>query len=143
MSPLPPRAQALVNLWLASERLGTKIDHSLGAIHGIGYVELMVLLKLSAAHDDSMRRVDLASAIGRTASGVTRLLRPLEKIGLVERASSDRDARVSLVRITATGRERLEQALATLGELSERLLLPLGDATLDSMSAGLALLKEP
>ena len=90
-----------------------------------------------------MRRVDLAQAIGRTASGVTRLLKPMEKTGLVARGSSERDARVRLVRLTDAGGGRLREALDTVEGIAERLLLPLGDATLDSLRRGLALLKSP
>jgi DNA-binding MarR family transcriptional regulator len=143
MDTLSHRAQAMVDLWLVSERLSSRVDHRLGAVHGIGFVELMVLLSLARAPERRMRRVDLALAIGRTASGVTRLLRPMEKIGLVARDSSDRDARVSLVTITATGETLLNDALVTLDHAAAKLLLPLGDATLDTLRAGLTLLREP
>jgi DNA-binding MarR family transcriptional regulator len=142
MTTLSPRSEALVDLWLVSERLSAKADHHIGAVHGIGYVEFLVLLQLSKAPDCRMRRVDLAGAVGRTASGVTRLLKPMEKIGLVARDSSERDARVSLVALSDAGKERLTDALQTLDSVAERLLLPLGDATLDSMRSGLALLRE-
>lgn len=142
MTTLSPRSQALVDLWLVSERLSAKAEHQIGAVHGIGYVEFLVLLQLSIAPDGRMRRVDLAAAVGRTASGVTRLLKPMEKIGLVARDSSERDARVSLVALTSAGKERLADAVQTLDFVAERLLRPLGDATLDSMRGGLALLRE-
>ena len=111
---LSPRTEALVDLWLVSERLSSLAEHRIGAVHGIGYVEFMVLLQLSAAPEGSMRRVDLAQAIGRTASGVTRLLKPMEKTGLVARGSSERDARVRLVRLTDAGGGRLREALDTV-----------------------------
>lgn len=142
MKSLNPRGTTLVDLWLASERLSARIDHNLGAVHGIGYVEFMVLHQLSRSPDNRMRRVDLASAIGRTASGVTRLLKPLEKIGLVERDVSDRDARVSLVALTKTGQTRLEEAVVTVNELGHRLTNALGDSQLDSAAAALAVLRD-
>lgn len=140
MNSLKSRAKALVDLWIASERLSTRIDHSLGAIHGLGFVEFMVLHQLSRSPDGCMRRVDLANAIGRTASGVTRLLRPLEKIGLVAKLSSDKDARVSLVTLTRAGEERLDHARATLNELGIRLTRGIGDSQLDSVADTLAIL---
>ncbi|MDP5054543.1 MAG: MarR family transcriptional regulator [Congregibacter sp.] len=142
MKSLNPRARAIVDLWLASERLSARIDHNLGAVHGIGYVEFMVLYQLARSTDRRMRRVDLATAIGRTASGVTRLLKPMEKIGLIARDSSDRDARVSLVTLTDTGLARLEEALTTLNELGQRLTNALGDSQLDSAAAALAILRD-
>ncbi|WOJ95962.1 MarR family transcriptional regulator [Congregibacter brevis] len=142
MKTLNGRGKTLVDLWLASERLSARIDHNLGAVHGIGYVEFMVLYQLARSTDLRMRRVDLANAIGRTASGVTRLLKPMEKIGLVARDVSDRDARVSLVKITETGLGRLDEALSTMNELGGRLTNALGDSQLDSASAALAVLRD-
>jgi DNA-binding MarR family transcriptional regulator len=89
-----------------------------------------------------MRRVDLAMAIGRTASGVTRLLRPLEKIGLVSRNSSERDARVSLVTLTNAGAEKLSDATITVNEIGQRLTKVIGDSQLDSLTASLEVLRE-
>ncbi len=61
-----------------------------------------------------MRRVDLAEKIGLTASGITRLLAPMEKIGLIQREPDARDARVSFVMLAPGGKrllsERLERA---------------------------------
>lgn len=142
MKSLNPRGKTLVDLWLASERLSARIDHTLGAIHGVAYVEFMVLHQLSHSPDGRMRRVDLATAIGRTASGVTRLLKPMEKIGLVERDVSDRDARVSLVALTKTGQMRLEDAMTTMNDLGHRLTNSLGDSQLDSAAAALAVLRD-
>jgi DNA-binding MarR family transcriptional regulator len=142
MQALSPRGKTLVSLWLASERISARVDHSLGAVHGIGYVEFMVLYQLARSPDARMRRVDLAYAIGRTASGVTRLLRPMEKIGLVSRDNSDRDARVSLVALTDAGLERLDDALTTMNELGQRYTKAVGDAQLDSLAASLTLLQE-
>ena len=89
-----------------------------------------------------MRRVDLATSIGRTASGVTRLLKPMEKIGLIERDSSERDARVSLVKLTTSGAERLNDALTTINELGVRYTSMLGDSQLDSFADALARLRD-
>ena len=142
MNNLQPRGRTLVDLWLANERLSAKVDHSLGAVHGLAYVEYMVLYQLYRSPDERMRRVDLAAAIGRTASGVTRLLGPMEKIGLVSRDNSHRDARVSLVTLTDAGRERLEQATHTVNELGRRLTGVMGDSQLDSLAGALSLLRD-
>lgn len=142
MKTLNPRGKMLVDLWLASERISARIDHNLGAVHGIGYVEFMVLYQLAQSPGLRMRRVDLATAIGRTASGVTRLLKPMEKTGFIARDSSDRDARVSLVTLTPAGRQRLEDALSTMNELGQRLTQSVGDSQLDSTAAALAILRD-
>ena len=61
-----------------------------------------------------MRRVDLAERVGLTASGVTRTLLPLEKIGLVTRESDPRDARVGFAAITPVGHEMVDNAAAVV-----------------------------
>jgi DNA-binding MarR family transcriptional regulator len=102
----------------------------------------MVLHQLSLSPDGCMRRIDLANAIGRTASGVTRLLRPLEKIGLVAKLSSEKDARVSLVTLTRSGEDRLNHARVTLNELGMRLTRGIGDSQIDSVADTLATLSD-
>lgn len=139
---LSPRGAAIVDLWSTSEQLCIKVDTSLGALHGIAFVEFMVLFQLSLSPSGHMRRVDLATAIGRSPSGVTRLLKPLEKIGLVTRASSDRDARVSLVKLTEAGWAKLDDALPTVDQLGGHLTRAVGDSLLDSLSAALCVLKQ-
>ena len=63
-----------------------------------------------------MRRVDLADTIGLTASGITRLLLPMEKIGLVRREAHDGDARVSYVAIAPGGEAKLTEAISRAEE---------------------------
>lgn len=69
-----------------------------------------------------MRRIDLAEKVWLTASGVTRLLLPMEKIGLVKKEKNDADARVSLVWITESGKSYLDEAIYRLEYLSEEII---------------------
>ena len=85
-----------------------RFDAKLG---GLGLSEFLILLELSNADNETMRRIDLAEKIGLTASGVTRLLLPMEKIGLVKTESTESDARVRSVKMASGGRRKLEEAL--------------------------------
>ncbi|HET6894207.1 MAG TPA: MarR family transcriptional regulator [Candidatus Baltobacteraceae bacterium] len=78
---------------------------------GIGFTDFVILNELASVVGGRLRPVDLANRLQLTASGVTRAVLPLAKIGLVERAAHERDARASYVAITQAGRERLEEAL--------------------------------
>jgi DNA-binding MarR family transcriptional regulator len=71
-----------------------------------------------------MRRIDLAEKVGLTASGVTRLLAPMEKVGLVRREKNADDARVSEVSLAPGGKTRLENALEYAELLAEDLTPP-------------------
>ena len=82
-----------------------------GALNGLSLTEFIVLFHLSNAHEEKMRRVDLAEKVGLTASGVTRLLLPMEKIGLVQKEVNERDARSSYVALASGGKEKLAEAI--------------------------------
>lgn len=78
--------------------------------------EFIVLYHLHNAPEQTLRRIDLAKKVGLTASGITRLLLPMEKIGLVEKKVNPNDARVSLVRIASGGKKQLDDALIRMQE---------------------------
>lgn len=60
-----------------------------------------------------MRRVDLASSLLVTASGITRILQGLEREGLVEKQTCPTDARVSYACLTEAGLAKLLEARQT------------------------------
>ena len=68
-----------------------------------------------------MRRIELAESIGLSASGITRLLLPMEKIGLVTKEVNPRDARVSLVKLTKTGKQMFNDSEKRLNQCAETL----------------------
>lgn len=119
MSTTNPRIALFLNLARAHAVRTRSFDNGLG---GLGLTEYTILLELSQADDETMRRIDLAQAVGLTASGVTRLLLPMEKIGLVKRVADTDDARVSRVRIATGGRRKLTEATERMELLSEELL---------------------
>jgi DNA-binding MarR family transcriptional regulator len=87
--------------------LQSKIQKRIGgalSVHGVGLSEYLVLHQLFIAPGQKMRRVDLAEQVGLSPSGITRLLNPMEKIGLIEKEENPRDARVSLVTLSIAGK---------------------------------------
>lgn len=107
---------AALRLVRAQTALVRRFDARLGGLHGVSLADFTLLLRLAQAPGARMRRVDLAEALGLTASGVTRGLAPLERIGLVTREPDARDARVAYAALTGTGRRRLTEMLATARE---------------------------
>ena len=101
-----------------------RMDGRLGAFHGLSFVDLAVLTEVQQSPSGVIRRVDLAEKLGLTQSAVTRILIPLEKIGLVKRRRDPNDARVGFTSITATGKKVLEEAMITAEELAQELLQP-------------------
>ena len=112
---------ALSAIWTKAANASRNIDGVVGTIHGIGLTEYMVLKNLMDSQDKVMRRIDLATSIGRTASGVTRLLAPMEKIGLIERVDNPRDARVSMITVTKVGEQILKDATETINFHTDKL----------------------
>lgn len=82
-----------------------------GGLDGIGFNEFVILFHLNQAPDKKIRRIDLAEKMGLTASGVTRILAPMEKMGLIKKEAALRDARVSYVAITTSGQRNLTETL--------------------------------
>jgi DNA-binding MarR family transcriptional regulator len=97
----------------AQAALVRRLDGSLGNVHGISFSDFQLLYHLGRAVGERLRRTDLAERLALTASGVTRALLPLEKIGLVERQPDPRDARVGFAVLTAAGKELLLNATDT------------------------------
>ncbi len=91
-------------------------------LQGLSFSDFQILVHLSQAREGKLRRVDLAEKVGLTASGITRLLAPMEKVGLIKREKHVNDARVSYVLLAPGGRRKLEEALENADLLSEELL---------------------
>lgn len=108
MQDLSKALQFILSLTKAQSVIARRLD---GGLNGISFSEFMILRQLSLAPEEKMRRIDLAEKIGLTASGVTRLLVPMEKIGLVKREMNERDARVRYVALAPGGKTKYQEAI--------------------------------
>jgi DNA-binding MarR family transcriptional regulator len=120
MSTINQSLKLLMNLAKVQAVISRRFDRL--NMHGIGFSDFMILYLLQQAPGERMRRIDLAEKVGLTASGVTRLLLPLEKRGLVTREANERDARVSYVVLTAAGRQLFEDAKETASSLAKEIV---------------------
>lgn len=116
-------SETVFNLYKIQNKLLKRLDQSL-TVHGISITEFMVMHHLSHCANHCMRRIDLAEQVGLSASGVTRLLNPMQKIGLVQKEDSARDARVSLVKLTDSGRALFSDAQKTYQQCADSYLSP-------------------
>lgn len=99
-----------------------RFDAQLGATHGIGLNDLHLLRALAQAPGHRLRRTDLAQRLGVTASGVTWMLRPLTKRGLLGSEASEQDGRVSFAVLTAAGLELVTDAVPTAARIASEML---------------------
>ena len=109
MQSTTPQAEFIMLQSSLSTRLTKRVESQL-SFHGISFTEYMILRFLNEAPKKTMRRIDLAESVGISASGVTRLLAPMEKRKLVEKEANARDARVSLVKLTKPGERVYKEA---------------------------------
>ncbi|WP_236974017.1 MarR family winged helix-turn-helix transcriptional regulator [Membranihabitans maritimus] len=109
MQSLSSTLQFFLNLSMTQAVIARKFDATL-SVHGISFSDFMILFHLYRSPGQKLRRIDLSEKVGLSASAVTRKLLPMEKIGLVQRESHARDARVSFVKLTSAGINSLENA---------------------------------
>jgi DNA-binding MarR family transcriptional regulator len=117
------KEQSLSLAFAASwNRVEKRLDSSLGAIRGISFAEYRLLRALSDAPNSWASRVDLAHSVGLTPSGVTRALRPMEKLGYVTTAKSKRDARLALASLTPPGQDLVNDASGVVDDMMKTIL---------------------
>lgn len=100
------------------DRLRSRLDGGLNHVVGISFAEYRLLRAIAVAPGGRASRVDLADATSLSPSGVTRALRPLEKLGFVESQRAERDARLALAALTAQGRELVRNASAVVDDVA-------------------------
>ncbi len=119
MDTINESVKLFINLGKTQSILSHRFDRGLG---GLGFSEFLLLFYLGEAEDQKMRRVDLAGKIGMTPSGVTRLLLPMEKIGLVKSGPIEKDARVRVVLLAPGGKRQFAESLERLEALAEEII---------------------
>lgn len=91
------------------------------AEHGIGYTEFLILYYLKNAQAESKRRIDLADHLGISVSAITKLLMPMQKIGLVQKEINPVKVRTSVVTITKAGKKACADAAVTIESITSEL----------------------
>jgi DNA-binding MarR family transcriptional regulator len=129
--------EAFVNLLRSHAGTSRALSADLLAEHGLTINDYEALLLLSRVESQSLRRIDLASRLLLTASGVTRMLDGLERDGYVEKGSCASDARVTYAVLTDKGRAKLASAqcshVAAICALFEERFSPAELATLTDL----------
>ena len=108
MNTITPSLNFIINISKFHSILSRRFDSWLW---GLGLTEFLILYRLSESKDWKMKRIDLANKIWLTASWITRILLPMEKIWLVSKEKHESDARISLVSIAPGWKTKLEEAL--------------------------------
>lgn len=135
MKNISEQIRFIVSLAKTYSVLLKRFEGGLG--NGLGFNEFLILFHLNQSPGGKLRRIDLAEKIGITASGVTRLLLPMEKIGLIKSDSNNTDARVKFVIISKSGQEKINETQERLSDLTEEIFSPLAKKELNNLSKSL------
>ncbi len=127
-----------IKLSRAYATLTRRLDNVLSGLHGLSFADFMILYYLDRAPGGKLRRVDLAERLGLTASGVTRSLLPLEKLGLVSRQPDPNDARVGYATLTDAGSQLLGYAMTSVRTVAQEATDSVQKDQIDVASALLA-----
>ncbi|MDA0791737.1 MAG: MarR family transcriptional regulator [Proteobacteria bacterium] len=139
----PEQAQAIVlQLLDTAAAVIRRLDRAL-SVRGISYSEYRLLQTLINEGEVGVTRIELAHAVGLTASAVTRALKPLEKLGLTTSTRNERDARQSLAVITPAGVQLLDDVNQVLGDFFAGLpVAAMSDDSAGLLQTQLSLLRE-
>ncbi len=105
-----------LRLFQAADEVKTRLAGEFSAVHGLSVNEFFLLMQLEQAISNRLTRVELAKRMHVSASTVTRMAAPMEKLGLLARESDARDARLAFVVLTKAGSKRAREARATLAK---------------------------
>ncbi len=108
------------------------------SVQGLAFTDFMILHYLNEAPEGRLRRIDLADRLGLTPSGITRMILPLEKIGLVRRDLDDADARARYASLTPAGKNLLAEATDRIKEKIEDVVPAALAARLADLTGSLA-----
>ena len=141
MDELQSRAW-LALVWTA-ELLPAALDAQLQADSDMTHFEFMVLSTLQQAKGAALRTTDLAAAVNSTMPRLSRVIGKLAERGLVERRSTEGDARVKIVHLTTAGRRELVRAVPRhIGRVKELVIDRLTPDELEGLTAALEPLVE-
>jgi DNA-binding MarR family transcriptional regulator len=115
MRAIPPidRIEWLSDLVQLEIALWNRIDARLRAEHDLSLAYFWPLYMVGCSEDGSLRVGELATAIGATVGGASKLVDRIERGGLLRREPDAADRRASRVALTEDGRRRLVAAGAT------------------------------
>ncbi|MET9479528.1 MarR family transcriptional regulator [Streptomyces sp. NPDC006638] len=124
-------------VWRLSTKWRVAVDRALAPL-GLTHAQYALLSSLYGMRRAGLHpsQRELADHTGLEALYVSKLARALEADGLVGRVRDARDSRAVRLTLTESGQEAVRPAMATVQDLMDRLLAPLGGRD-DSRTAAL------
>lgn len=108
--------QNTLRILQSADQIKARLAGDFASVHGLSVNEVLLLMHLAQAPLHRLSRVELAKRMHMSASTITRMAAPLEKIGLVSRQADARDARLAFVVLTKLGLKKETQARTTFAK---------------------------
>ena len=105
--------QSVLRLLQSSRLIEARLAGEFSCVHGLSVNEVLLLMQLEHAPLQKLPRVELAKRLNTSASTVTRMAAPMEKMGLLSRESDLRDARLAFVVLTEVGATKVAEVRET------------------------------
>ena len=107
-----------LRLLQSADEIRARLSGGFGAVHGISVNEFFLLKQLERAPENKLPRVELAKRMHVSASPVTRMVAPMEKIGLVDQ---DLPVQLAIQRVWRVPNPASGRSQRRLGPISGRL----------------------
>ncbi len=111
----------ILGLLQTADLVKARLQGEFSMIHGLSMNEFIMMLHLENSDMARLSRVELAKRMNVSASTITRMAAPMEKLGLLDRQQDKRDARLAFVLITDAGLQRVAEARATFEKRAKRM----------------------
>ena len=118
----------------ASRQVGRQFDDAFRPI-GINNWQFTMLMTLAARASRTVNQI--AAELGMDRTTTTKNLRPLERRGLIEIRTDDKDARVRRISLTESGDQVLAAALKQWQAVNDRITATLTPPQLETLRAAL------
>ena len=135
------REQQAVRLLMLTDRLHRAAIETQIEKLGIHRSQHFVLMSLSHRNGE-LTQTEIANLLDISPAAVTVTLQKLEKAGLIERKTSDNDARTKIIKLTDEGKKTVEKTHELFLEVDDTMCANMTEAELDALCASLSRMAE-
>lgn len=135
------KEQQAVRLLMLTDRLHRAAIESQIEKLGIHRSQHFVLMSLSHRNGE-LTQTEIANLLDISPAAVTVTLQKLEKAGLIERKTSDNDARTKIIRLTDEGKKTVKKTHELFLEVDDTMCGGMTDEELDALCVSLSRMTE-
>ncbi len=126
-------------------RLLTKKKHSIAS--DLPHAEFCMIMSIAKCNEQKQNEAkpgitvsELVEELGTTLPAGSKLLRNVEKKGLIERIANEKDRRVTYLRLSEKGNESLRKQVQARDKMMEEIVLKMGEENMEILLSQLQIL---